>query len=163
MKCSETADRIIGICERNQHGALVLDLGGLVLARRFGLRRFKTAAERAAFMADRAQELAVDYNVNRIAVERQGELVGYLRVLRLQPEELSLAEVKKRVLSVDVPKRNQNLIETVAEIRPNLRRFALAGRDRPVFTTGEPDRWRTVVLMAGAFALAAKRQTTSSN
>ena len=156
-------DRIIGIAERNQCGAVVLDFGAGVLVQRFRLGHLHGAPGRAARLAKQAQHLAVRYGVRGVVSERGAGVAEQLQSVRLMTEEISLREAKSLLLSLDVRQTNRALFKKVMAERPVLRRHGSLDRDCHVESLGEPDRWRTVALLAAALILAAKRRGTSTN
>lgn len=149
--------------ERNQYLAVFLDLGVHRLVRRFCVRRFPRGTSRVAFAATQVLSLIRDYGASHVALEKGGDLSALLHQRGLQTIDLSLTEVKELVLPVAVRRTNGNLLAAVMSERPDLRRFGTAGQDGQLLSLGEPDRWRTVVLLASAFAIAAKRRRTSTN
>ena len=155
MNSSHGGVRVIGVCERNQSLALLLDLGDLVLVWRFCVRRFDTRAARLDFATRWIRRFARDYGVRIVAVERRDKFAERLSTLGLEPVEISLEEAKVRLPPTSMARTNRALCEAVVSERPRLRRYVSANGSQTVLSVGETDRWRSVVALAAALGLAA--------
>jgi hypothetical protein len=113
-------------------------------------------------MAAAVHELVARYSVSRVVAERQSVHAATVGALGLRIEELSLFEVKALLLPLAGPRTNRALFQAVMAEQSQLRRYGTADADGRVLSLGEPDRWRTVVLLAAAFVLAAKWRIQSN-
>lgn len=116
----------------------------------------------AEYMARKAADVARQVGARRIVVESQTGYHGQLAALGHEPEEMSISEVKQLVLPVASSPTHGELCRVVADAHPALARYGIDKRSG-VRSFDVPDRWRTVVLLAAAFVLAAKRRGTSTN
>lgn len=147
--------------ERQRRGAIVADLGGMWLVRRFALMR-PHSRNTAEYMARKAADLARQVGASRLVVEAHTDYHGQLAALGHEPEAISISEVKQLVLPVASSQTHGELCRAVADAHPALERYSIDKRSG-VRSFDVPDRWRTVVLLAAAFVLAAKRRGTSTN
>lgn len=147
--------------ERQRRGAVVADLGGKWLVRRFALMRAHSR-NTAGYMARKAADLATQVGASRLVVEAHTGYHGQLAALGHEPEEISISEVKQLLLPVASPPTHRELYRAVVDAQPALARYGIDERSG-VRSFDVPDRWRTVVLLAAAFVLAAKRRGASTN
>jgi hypothetical protein len=147
--------------ERQRRGAVVADLGGKWLVRRFALMRTHSR-NTAEYMARKAADLASQVGASRLVVEAHTGYRDQLVALGHDPEEISISEVKHLVLPVASLPTHGELCRAVVDVHPALARYGIDKRSG-VRSFDVPDRWRTVVLLAAAFVLAAKRGGTSTN
>lgn len=108
-----------------------------------------------AYMVEQIVKLKADIGASTIVVEDRTGYAPHLRALGLRVRELSRFEVKEHFLPVAGSATNEAICKAIVAAHPGLERF---GRDkrRGTRSFGEPDRWRTVVLMAAACLLAGE-------
>lgn len=113
------------------------------------------------YMVRQILKFVRDIGADTVVVEDRTGYAPHLRARGLRARELSRLEVKEHFLLVAGSTTNEALCKAIAAAHPTLERFA---RDKRTGTRsfGEPDRWRTVVLLAVAFLIAAQEKKPNS-
>jgi hypothetical protein len=113
------------------------------------------------YMVRQILKFVRDIGAGTVVVEDRTGYAPHLRSLGLRARELSRFEVKEHFLPVAGSPTNRAICKAMTSLHPSLERF---GRDKRTGTRsfGEPDRWRTVVLLAVAFFIAAQEKKPNS-